>query len=92
VDKSKARHPAAWRPDMRRMRMRMAEVLAADGVLHPDVAASALAARGALGLDLRCFADLLAMDESTVAGVEAGAIGTEAVPPPMRPFMGDLQF
>jgi hypothetical protein len=84
MEESKARHPTAWRPDMSRMRMRMAEVLASAGVAHPDVAASALAARGALGLDRQCFAQLLALDESMVVAVEGGAVAATAVPPSMR--------
>src|SRR5437763_863440 len=56
VEESQARHPTAWRPDVGRMRMRMAEELAVLGALHPEVGASALAVRGSLGLDRPCFA------------------------------------
>jgi len=84
VEAAMARHPTAWRPKPHLLRLRMAELLRAEGAEHAEVASWALAARGSLGLDRREFAALFDLDERRIEEVEAGDVAAVDLPRLLR--------
>jgi hypothetical protein len=75
-------HPSlAWVPDLDLARRRLAAGTKIEGVPWPEVAAAALVARGALGLDRATWAERLQVDEAVVTAVEAGVVAEPDVPP-----------
>jgi ribosome-binding protein aMBF1 (putative translation factor) len=79
---ARARHPAATGRvgDRTRLERALADRLAAAGLAHPQVAAAAMAARGAAGLTVEAWARRLGVPESVVLAVEGGEVGPDALP------------
>lgn len=78
-------HPSlAWRPDLDGARRRLTERMDAEGAPWPDVAAAAVVARGAAGLDRASWAAQLQVLDEVVEAVEAGTVAADEVPASLR--------
>jgi len=79
------RHPSTRSPvGAATVAGRMAAVLAAAGSPWPEVGAAVLADRGVLGLTADDYAAELGLDPAVLAEAEAGRLGLDELPAPLR--------
>lgn len=77
-------HPAAsWRPDLARLLQRLEEEVRRRQAPWPEVAASALLARGVEGCEQSTWAARLRIQLDFLQQVEAGSVAAGDVPPPL---------
>jgi hypothetical protein len=75
-------HPsAAWRPDLDRLRDRLADELRRRDAPWPELGAAALVARGLAGADLEHWSRATGVGEEVVADVERGCRAAGDIPP-----------
>ncbi len=90
---AKDRHPAsAWRPDLDRFRARMAERLVEEGSRWPDFVAAVLQTRARLGVDQAGLAELLGVDTSVVADMEASRLPPSQAPLGLAALAPDIDW
>jgi hypothetical protein len=82
-------HPSlAWVPDLDVALGVLTRRLAAEGVHWPEIAAAALVARGAAGVDRASWATQLLVSAALVSAVEAGEVPLPDVPASLRRACG----
>jgi len=72
-----------WSTDLTALCERLARRLHADGAIHPETAAVALAVRGNDGLDRAEAAERLGISDEHLAAIEAGAVAWHELPRPL---------
>lgn len=82
---ARSRHPSVRSPvTSRSVRDRLAMVLELGGARHGDVAAAVLEVRGTSGLDVVEFAHRTGVAVEVVRRAEAGLLGRNQLPGPLR--------
>lgn len=90
---ARRRHPTAlWRPDLDRMRDRVACDLAAEGHPWPAFAAALLATRGRLGVDVGGMSQLWGVPPEMVCLLEGGLIDPASAPPGLAVLAPDIDW
>ena len=85
VDAARRRHPSVRTPvPSSTLAARLAEQVARTGARWPEVAAAVLADRGTTGLDRADYARSLGVSWTALEQAEAGALGPDELPPPLR--------